>query len=154
MDFIEFNEFKSENFEIIFRKYYLEEGIKLKKDTIVFDEIQKSSDEGKTRCFCVVENDNIIGFIMYKIMELANENKFIKHYVGHIEELYVVKEKRKQGLGKSLLVKVEEYMKENNVKKLFLTAREHMYDFYKKLGYFIDESYVCANKLKCFFKSL
>ena len=154
MNIIDFSDFKSEKFEKIFREYYLEEGIKLREDTIVFNEIQKSSDEGKTKCFCFVENEEIKAFVMYKIMELANENGFIKHYVGHIEELYVVSEKRMQGIAKMLLNKVEEYMREKDVKKLFLTSREHMYDFYKKMEFYIDESYICANKLKCLFKSL
>ena len=154
MEFVEINNFKSKTFEKVFREYYLEEGITLKENTIVFDEIQKSHDAGKTKCISLMENEEIIGFIMFKIMELSNDNGFIKEYIGHIEELYVIDKKRKQGLGKSLILKVEGYMVENNVKKLFLTAREHMYDFYIKLGYYIDESYECANKLKCLVKSL
>lgn len=154
MDLVQFSDFKSEQFQEIFREYYLEEGIVLRENTMVFEEIQKSADKGNTKCFILLESEKIIGFIMFKTIQLNNDNGFIKQNIGHIEEVFIDKNNRKKGYGKLLLLRVEEYFKNINIKKIFLTARTQVHSYYCNLGYFVDDSYICANNLKCYFKSL
>jgi len=154
MEIKSFNDFKSEKFKKVFTEYFFEEGITLKENTTVFDEIQNNANEGKTKAYVIENNDRIIAFIMYRVYNIKSNNKFLTHTFGYIEELYVVPEERNKKLASMLINRVESEFKANNIYKIALTSEPEVYDFYKKLGYNIDNSYSSANNLKCFVKDI
>lgn len=150
-----FNNFKDEQFTQIFRKYYAEEEkIILKPDTTIFDEMQQLSDAGKECAFVIEKDKKIVAFILSRIYTLKNSGKFLFQNVGFIEELYVLPEERNQKFATLLISKVYERFAKNNIKKVLLTTEEHNYKFYQKMGYKIDKTYECANKLKVLAKDL
>ncbi len=153
-NFVEFFDYKSESFKKVFTEYYAYEGITLKPDTTVFDEITNSALSGNTKTYALVENGNVEAFIMFQILKLKTENNFFKHKILHIEELYVTEQKRNQKIATKLISKVEEFAKSKNVNIILLTAREEVFKFYEKLGYAKNNAYECGNKLQCFTKEL
>lgn len=153
-NFVDFNNYKSDAFKKVFTEYYAFEGITLKPDTAVFDEITNSANNGETKTFALIQNENIVAFIMFQILKLKTENKFFKHKVLHIEELYVIEEKRNQKIATALINKAEQFAKTQNVGLVLLTARPQVFEFYEKLGYRKNNAYECGNKLQCFTKEL
>lgn len=153
-NFVNYQDYKSEQFKKVFTEYYKHEGVTLKPDTTVFDEIEQSAQQGKTLTYAVMEQDNIVAFIMFQVLTLKSDNKFVKQKLGHIEELYVVKQKRNQKIATQLLVEVEKYFKSQNIDIIFLTAEPHVFEFYRKLGFKHNNTYNCANNLQCLTKDI
>ncbi len=58
--------------------------------------------------------------------------RLLNDKVGRVATL---KEYRKQGVGKAIMLKIEEYAKSKGMKKLRLHAQLYVKDFYEKLGY-------------------
>ncbi len=149
-----YNDFKSEEFKKIFTEYYLGEGITLNKDTKVFDEIENSSKKAGTKCVVCKIKDKLVGFILFRIVKMRDEKKFFKYNFGYIEELYVLESERNKHIATKLIEQFENYLKQNNIKTIILTAEEKVYDFYIKKGFEEDNSMTCANELKCFIKTI
>lgn len=149
-----FNDFKSDEFKKIFTEYYLGEGIILSEQTKVFDEIENSSKKHGTKCIVCKKSNKISGFILFRIVKLCDEKHFFKYNFGYIEELYVAENARNQHVATRLLEQFENYLKQNGIKTILLTAEEKVYAFYKKQGFEEDNSMSCANKLKCFIKRI
>ena len=149
-----FNNYKNEKFKKVFSEYYNYLGITLRPDTTIFDQMTISANNGQTKTVVLQEDNKIVAFVMFQILNLTNDNQFFKHSVGHIQELYVVESKRHQKIATNLLKFVEEYIKNNNVSKLLLTARPNVYEFYINLGFELDDNYKCANNLQCLTKQI
>ena len=149
-----FENFKSLEFKNIFTEYYLGEGITLSKDTKVFDEIENSSKTQGTKCIVCKKENNIIGFILFRIVNLCDKTHFFKYCFGYIEELYVEKNERNKHIATKLINNFEDYLKQNNVQIIILTAEEKVYDFYINKGFKENKAMSCANNLKCFIKNL
>lgn len=66
-----------------------------------------------------------VGTVRYKI----TDNK------GYLGRLAVRKEYRNQGLGKELVLMVENELKKKNINKIVLSAQESKIEFYTRLGY-------------------
>ena len=147
-----FNDFKSKEFKKIFKEYYLGEGITLTEHTKVFDEIENSSKRLGTKCIVYKKANNIAGFILFRLVKLRDEKKFFKYNFGYIEELYVIESERNKNVATKLMEQFENYLKQNKIKTIILTAEEKVYDFYVKKGFEEDNSIFCENKLKCFIK--
>lgn len=71
--------------------------------------------------FCAFKNGKLVGTI-------GLENNYL---VG----LYISYSKRGQGIGYQLLIFLEDYAKQKNIKELHLTATPNGYGFYLKYGY-------------------
>lgn len=149
-----FEDFKSLEFKNIFTEYYLGECITLSKDTKVFDEIENSSKAQGTMCIVCKKENNIIGFILFRIINLCDKNHFFKYSFGYIEELYVEKNERNKHIATKLIINLESYLKQNNIQIIILTAKEKVYDFYINKGFKENKAMSCANNLKCFIKNL
>lgn len=79
-------------------------------------------DKIKTRdVFNMVEKGKIIGNI-----ELHEDR---------LNNLYVDKNRLKQGIGKKLMIFIEDYTKKKGIKKLHLRSTPSAIQFYKKFGY-------------------
>ena len=53
-----------------------------------------------------------------------------------------------------LIEQCENYLRQNKIKTIVLTADEKVYDFYIRKGFEEDDIISCENKLKCFKKKL
>jgi len=84
------------------------------------------------RIFLYIEDQKVIGMITVII-----EQKLIHNgsCVGHIEDLVVDKEYRKQKIGNKLLEYVINYAKQNNCYKIILDCNKDLIPFYNKNGF-------------------
>lgn len=149
-----YHDFKSEEFKKIFTEYYLGEGITLSEHTSVFDEIENSSKKHGTKCIVYKKSDKLAGFILFRVIKLRDETKFFKYSFGYIEELYVIESERNRHIATKLMDLFEDYLKQEHIKRIVLTADENIYDFYINKGFEVDDSMSCVNKQKCFTKKI
>ena len=154
MELVNLTNVKTEEFEKVFREYFIEEGINLRPDTTVFDEMQKGIEEHGVKILTIRKDDKLIAFIMYQIIKMTALDEFFKQKLGFIREFYVIPSERGNGYSKVLTQNVEEYFKRHEVDRIILNAEEEVYEFYFKQGYYIDETYKSANNLRCLFKDL
>lgn len=108
----------------------LEEAYRIRK--IVFVDEQKvpmeeeiDSLESESTHFLLLHNEEAIG---------AGRFRTVDDY-GKVERICVLKENRKGGAGKALMMGIEEYAKGKGIKKLKLNAQTHAIPFYSRLGY-------------------
>lgn len=81
-------------------------------------------EEGSTH-FLLLENHVPIG---------AGRFRIVDDY-GKVERICILKEKRKSGAGKAIMLGIEKYAKEMGIKKLKLHSQSHAIPFYLHLGY-------------------
>ena len=83
------------------------------------------------RVYVAEDKREIVGVIVLKIEQYWEGSVII------IEDLAVKESYKKQGIGKNLIAKVEDYAKKNSIKRiLFKTHKESpSIKFYKKFGY-------------------
>lgn len=148
----ELSDFYDERFQLCFRAYFLEIGIKLKEDTDVFDDITESYQKENMRTFVLEDENEIAGFIMFQPEHL--KGGFFEERAGFIRELWIAPSLRRSGYGKRLIETVEDYFRKMDISKLILTYDENALEFYKKLGFHPDGSYQARNNgkviTKCF----
>ena len=99
------------------------------------EEIKKNFPD-RVKCFVAVQNDKVVGTAsmdnlksMYGIKVEDETNKYL------ILTVFVDINKHRQGIGKRLIKRIEEYSKEINAEELIIPASIHGLGFYKKLGY-------------------
>ena len=78
--------------------------------------------------FAAVENGKIIGGLLGYIDPYAEEDFFF------VSELFVIPERKKQGIGKQLLRELEETLKEEKIDVVQLISIDYNETFYKKCG--------------------
>ena len=78
--------------------------------------------------FAAVENGKIIGGLLGYIDPYAEEDFFF------VSELFVIPERKKQGIGKQLLNKLEETLKDEKIDVVQLISIDYNETFYKKCG--------------------
>ena len=150
MEILELSNFYDERFKQCFRAYFLEIGLKLKEDTDVFDDITKSYEDENMRTFVLTEEDQFAGFIMLQPEYL--KSGFFEEWVGFIRELWVAPSFRRLGCGKQLIERAEDYFRVKKISKLILTYEEDALGFYKRLGFYPDDSYKAKNEGKVIVK--
>jgi len=101
-----------------------------------FKKIFNTNISSKHIFYLVAENnnENIIGFISCHIQNLLHHEK----KVAEIQELYVNKKYRKQGVGRLLINKVVEKLKTKKIESFEVTAqnkRKKTHDFYSSTGF-------------------
>jgi ribosomal protein S18 acetylase RimI-like enzyme len=97
-------------------------------------------DKNPRSCFVAETNNEIVGTIM-----AGNDGRR-----GHIYHLMVKPEHRKNGIGRALLKKVEESLKRQGIRKIFLVAfKENKKGniFWKNNGYEIREDLNYRDKM-------
>ena len=141
--------FDDKLFQDAFKKYFEELGIQVQNWDGLWAEM--NSDEG-TKAFVRTDGDgSIIGFIMFKIIQLSNW--FFEENLGFVREFWIAKEYRNGGHGTALLQLAEDYFRENDIQKSILTT-DTAERFYEKHGYRKDETYVAKNEDDVFVKYL
>lgn len=65
---------------------------------------------------------------------------YLEEGVGKIERVVTVGEYRGKGYGAAVVLEAENWMKENGVRKVYISARIPAIGFYEKLGYSPDYS--------------
>ena len=88
----------------------------------------------------VIENDQIIGVAR---MHQSGENQ------GQVRCVAVAAEAQGKGVGKAIMLHLEERAKEMGMQEIVLEARENAVPFYKSMGYVIEkESYLLFGEIQ------
>jgi len=100
-----------------------------------FESIKQQINQGDCVYYTIQQNTNIIGYLAYKeaITELF------------LSKIYVVKEKRRIGIGKIALDFLTKQGRESKIKKITLTVNKDnsgSIAAYKRMGFVIDESII------------
>ena len=101
--------------------------------------------EGKTTYICVI-NDEYRGFVTFHL-DCEEVPGYVSGYEGwgHMSEIYVDKQLRKQGLGKTMINKAEEELKKLDIKGIYLNDIAGNSGFWRHLGY-IDTGIIEPNE--------
>ena len=100
----------------------------------------KEVEENNGKCFLAVEDNKAIGLIMGTIIEY-DENDYLDYKCpksGEITELIVTSKIRSNGVGQSLMNKMEEYFKSLGCEYIFVDIfayNQKGLNFYNKQGY-------------------
>jgi ribosomal protein S18 acetylase RimI-like enzyme len=103
---------ESEDYADIIDLWKRTEGVGLSGEDDSKDSIKLFLDKNPNSCFVAETNNEIIGTIM-----AGNDGRR-----GHVYHLTVEHEHRKKGIGRALLKKVEESLKGEGIRKIFLVA--------------------------------
>jgi len=88
----------------------------------------------------VIDNDQIIGVAR---MHQSGENQ------GQVRCVAVAAEAQGKGVGKAIMLHLEEKAKEMGMQEIVLEARENAVPFYKSMGYVIEkESYLLFGEIQ------
>ncbi len=118
----------SNMYEIIIKDHGKEVVDKLSK-LFTENEIKKNF-PNRTKCFVALKNNEVVG--------TASIDKFWGDDTGTkyiILTVFVRMENHRQGIGKLLIRKIEEYAKLIKVKQLVIPSSIYGCEFYRKLGY-------------------
>ncbi|WP_080849219.1 GNAT family N-acetyltransferase [Cytobacillus gottheilii] len=75
-------------------------------------------------------------FVLYDNNEPVGAGRFrVLDGYGKVERICVMKEARKGGSGKRIMMSIEQYAADQGLTKLKLNAQTHAIPFYEKLGY-------------------
>lgn len=137
-DFV-INDFLDEKFQIAFKEYFKELGIEVKDWNGLFKEI---NEDKNTQAIVRMENDNVIGFIMFQ--PIVFESWFFEEKCGFIREFWIANDYRNIGHGSNLINQVESYFKKQEIFRTILTT-DTAKDFYFKHGYHLQKSAKAKN---------
>lgn len=141
-------DFTQEIFQNAFKLYFKELGIDVKNWDALFKEM---SEEGCNNVYIKMDNDEIVGFIMFKSEQLSNW--FFEEKIGFVREFWIAEKYRKNGYGSHLLKLAEDYFRENGIYKIILTT-DTATQFYVNHGYRLDKAYIAKNEDEVFVKNL
>ena len=98
------------------------------------------ADESEAIHAMVIEDDQIIGVAR---MHKSGENQ------GQVRCVAVAAEAQGKGVGKAIMIHLEEKAKEMGMQEIVLEARENAVPFYKSMGYVIEkESYLLFGEIQ------
>lgn len=98
------------------------------------------ADESEAIHAIVTDNDQVIGVAR---MHKSGENQ------GQVRCVAVSTEAQGKGVGKSIMLHLEEKAKEMGIQEIILEARENAVPFYKSIGYAIEkESYLLFGEIQ------
>ena len=141
-------DFTQEIFQNAFKLYFKELGIEVKNWDALFKEM---NEEDGNYVFIKMHNDEIVGFIMFKMEQLSNW--FFEEKFGFVREFWIAEKYRKNGHGSQLLKLVENHFREKGIYKVILTT-DIAKQFYEAHGYYLDKAYVAKNEDEVFVKNL
>lgn len=145
-----YNKFRSN-----FMRYFRED-IKLCLNDSQFDEIcgeiVQMADKGIISVDILLEEDEMIGFIIYQI-DSPLSDWCEKEGFGFIRELYIQPERRLKGLGASLVTNAQNSLIQTGVTNIYLTS-DSSRDFWFKMGYRANGTISAINKDPIWIKDL
>ena len=100
------------------------------------------NEDKNTQAIVRMENDNVIGFIMFQ--PIVFESWFFEEKCGFIREFWIANDYRNIGHGSNLINQVESYFKKQEIFRTILTT-DTAKDFYFKHGYHLQKSAKAKN---------
>jgi len=110
------------------------------------DSFHKVLADPKCKIFIAEEKGELVGFITFR-------SRYVVRYpkpIGQVEELFVLKSFRKQGVGKKLIAAIEKSAKTLKCTRIYIESRvdrKIAHKFYQNLGYKKSGYYFLKRKL-------
>jgi ribosomal protein S18 acetylase RimI-like enzyme len=101
------------------------------------------------KCSILIAEDkkNLVGFITFTIRHVVR----YAQPVGQVEELFVLKSFRKQGIGKKLILAIEKTAKRLKCSRVYIESRQDLkiaHKFYQNLGFKKSGYYFLKEKIQ------
>ena len=99
-----------------------------------YDSFTQVLADKKAFIFVAEEKHKLAGFITFRLRHVVRYPQLI----GQVEELFVLKQFRKHGIGKKLMKQTEKIAKKFKCKRIYVESRYNLgpaHKFYKALGY-------------------
>lgn len=139
--------------EIRMREVGFQNNILLNKEKLKLNILEYKSSKGKEFFLEIVNDKNILFGLLrlrfpYKpfINELSKKTSIIRelHIYGKALSIGEKKEdsSQHQGLGKQLMIEAEKISKQHNYKKIAVISGVGVREYYRKLGYHLNENYM------------
>ena len=103
-------------------------------------DFKKDIQQNKMIIFVAEINTNIVGYALCSVLEDISYRKHDR--IGYVNSIGVSQNHRGQGVGKKLMLKIEQHFKSNAINRLELGVYNFdgsAYGFYKELGYGVDK---------------
>lgn len=85
--------------------------------------------------YVAIDNDKIVGYLAGSI---NIQNSYVTNSLAEVDNMFILDEYRKYGIGSKLMNKFKEYCIQNNIEELKVTASAkniNAIEFYKKNGF-------------------
>lgn len=100
---------------------------------VFLNSLEKMSKDERAKIVMAYKNDKMIGYAQIRrVVDLGFEEYY------KVEQVFVKDEERKHGLGKNIMIKVEELAKKDGVFEIRLNSEidnKSAHSFYEKIGY-------------------
>lgn len=123
-----------EEFGRLFCDYYAELGCDEDCAHLLSEYIIPDLLAGLIRIDFMIDGGQSAGFVIYQRDDISNDWNFWEG-MGDIREVYVIPQKRRQGLGTMLVKTAEMRFKESGVAEVYTLPEESALPFFEKLGY-------------------
>ena len=140
-------DFSEPAFQAAFQRYFNELAITVTD----WDGLWKEMNGGENRAYLVLEDDRVIGFLLFTEIELSNW--FFTQRLGFIREFWVDEQHRGTGIGSQLLALTEKAFLASGLSRAILTT-ESANEFYAKRGYVKAAGIEAANQQSVYVKDL
>lgn len=138
---------KSEKqFRRLFTQYYAELDCEDEPEHLLSEYVLPDLKAGLISVEMLKDGEDYAGFVIYQRDEIDNDWNFREGW-GDIREIFVIPEKRRQGLGRFLLYTAEMKLKESGAQKAYALPVDEAEPFFRACGYSAGDCY--SEELDC-----
>ncbi len=134
-------------YQQLFKEYFMELGIVINERNYqkIFKLMKAEINLTSMQVLMIYMDDKLLGFSSFQV-DKDERFWYIKMNNGDIREFYIKEEYRNKGYARILFNAIKDFFIENSMDYIYLTSEEGI-DFWKHLGFVIDDSVMAENNL-------